>query len=249
MTARRVAAHRLSFDRVPAAYGDPAADETLARDVAGSVSVAGTSTGMVSYLASRTLFFDRVVVGALDRGVEQVVIAAAGYDGRAFRYAKPGVRWFEVDHPDTQRDKVSRVERLGIDATHVAFVAADFTIDRVGEVLTAAGHQNDAPSVFLCEGVAIYLEPAVLESLMQELRGVAAPGSRLAISLSLTNNSAAAAVRRTAFRAAVAAMGEPARTVLRPDEVAELLATTGWTIASSTSDRARQGGLLIVEPF
>ena len=30
ITARRVAAHRLGFTRVPAAYGDPAADEALA---------------------------------------------------------------------------------------------------------------------------------------------------------------------------------------------------------------------------
>ena len=32
VTAQRVAAQRLAFDRVPARYGDPAADETLARD-------------------------------------------------------------------------------------------------------------------------------------------------------------------------------------------------------------------------
>jgi methyltransferase (TIGR00027 family) len=243
-----VAAHRLSFQRVPAPYGDPAADEALGRDVAGSVNVDGTSLGMESYLANRTKFFDRVVVGSLDRGIEQVVIAAAGYDGRALRYAKPGVRWFEVDHPDTQRDKLERLDRLVLDASHVVFVAADFAVDHVGEGLRGAGHRSDAPSVFLCEGVAIYLEPAVLESLMRELRSGAAPGSRLAISLSLTNNATAESVRRTAFRAAVAAMGEPARTVLGPDELDALLASTGWTVAASTSDRARQGGLLVLEP-
>jgi hypothetical protein len=40
VTARRVAAHRLTFDRIPAAYGDPVADEALARDVAGAAGVA-----------------------------------------------------------------------------------------------------------------------------------------------------------------------------------------------------------------
>jgi len=30
VTARRVAAHRLGFSRIPAAYGVPAADEALA---------------------------------------------------------------------------------------------------------------------------------------------------------------------------------------------------------------------------
>src|SRR5947208_16440730 len=94
-TAQRVAARRLTFERVPAPYGDPAADERLARDVASGVT--GTSTsGMVGYLKARTAFFDRVVVGALERGMMQVVIAGAGYDGRALRYAKSGVRWFEI---------------------------------------------------------------------------------------------------------------------------------------------------------
>ena len=33
-TARRVVAHRLDFTRIPADYGDPAADHALAVDVA-----------------------------------------------------------------------------------------------------------------------------------------------------------------------------------------------------------------------
>src|SRR5205809_2335319 len=151
-TARRVAAHRLTFDRVPVAYGDPAGDERLARDVAGSATVRSAES-MVAYLAARTLFFDRAVVAALDRGVTQVVIAAAGYDGRALRYSKPGVRWFEVDHPDTQRDKRERLERLAIAIDHVRLVAADFAVDDVAAGLQAAGHDARSPSLFLCEGV------------------------------------------------------------------------------------------------
>ena len=106
VTAQRVAAHRLTFDRIPAPYGDPAADEALARDVAAAASVAPGE--MRDYLRARTRFFDTEITGALDRGCPQVVIGAAGDDGRALRYAKPGVRWFEVDHPATQQDKRSR---------------------------------------------------------------------------------------------------------------------------------------------
>jgi methyltransferase (TIGR00027 family) len=247
-TAQRVAAHRLTFERVPAPYGDPAADERLARDVAGSVDVAGTSEQMVRYLAARTAFFDRVVFGAVERGVAQIVIAAAGYDGRALRYAKPSVQWFEIDHPDTQRDKLERLERLGIDTTHIAFVAADFAVDDIAASLKNAGHHPDAPSLFVCEGVAIYLEPPVLEGLLQGLRSVAADGSLLAISLSLSSSSEAESVRRDAFRAAVAAMGEPARTVLSQDEVDALLATTAWRARPPSSERARLAGLLVLEP-
>ena len=167
-TARRVASHRLTFDRVPTSYGDPAGDERLARDVAGSSTV-GSSGWMVAYLAARTSFFDHAVVASVDRGVEQVVIVAAGYDGRALRYAKPGVRWFEVDHPDTQRDKRERLERLGIDVSPIRFVPADFGVDEVGALMVGAGYRAQVPSLFLCEGVAIYLERPVPEEALRDI--------------------------------------------------------------------------------
>src|SRR6201989_148429 len=106
-TARRVAAYRLGFTRVPADYGVPAAAQALAADVAGGLRA--PASRMRDYLAARTAFFDRTVTAALGRGVRQIVVGAAGYDGRAFRYAKPGVRWFEGDHPATQRDKLQRL--------------------------------------------------------------------------------------------------------------------------------------------
>src|SRR5438270_10697149 len=160
VTAQRVAAHRLTFEREPADFGDAAADERLAQDVAGDVAV--DSAGMmVPYLRARTAFFDRVVVRALDAGMSQVVIAAAGYDGRALRFAKPGVRWFELDHPDTQRDKRQRLQRLAIDAGHITFVAADFTTDDVAAALLGAGFDVSMPALFLLEGVAVYLELVV----------------------------------------------------------------------------------------
>jgi methyltransferase (TIGR00027 family) len=52
-------------------------------------------------LAARTLFFDGFVASALDDGVRQVIIVAAGYDSRAWRLARPGVTFFEVDQPAT----------------------------------------------------------------------------------------------------------------------------------------------------
>ena len=252
-TARRVAAHRLDFTRIPADYGDPAADHALAVDVAaGRQAPAGR---MHDYLAARTRFFDRTVTGALGRGVTQVVVGAAGYDGRAFRYAKPGVRWFEVDHPATQRDKLERLERLGIDASHVRFVEADFTRDPVAGRLRAAGLDPDLPSLFLLEGVAVYLEPVVLEDVLRQFRRVAAPGSSLAISVSLSRPRGDAA--RARFQATVAALGEPARSTFEAAEAEALLARTGWPLAAENgdgqrtaagSDRLRTAGLLVASP-
>jgi methyltransferase (TIGR00027 family) len=249
-TARRVAAHRLDFTRVPADYGDPAADEALAVDVAAGHEA--PVSRMHDYLAARTAFFDRTVTGALGRGVAQVVVGAAGYDGRAFRYAKPGVRWFEVDHPATQRDKLRRLERLGIDASRVRFVEADFTRDPVAGRLRAAGLDPDEPSLFLLEGVAVYLEPAVLEDVLGQFRQVAAPGSSLAISVSLSRPPGDSA--RARFQATVAALGEPARSTFEAAEAEALLARTGWQLAAAVGDdrqaavgrdRLRVAGLLL----
>ena len=202
--------------------------------------------GRSHMMAVRTVAIDQAV---RESAPSQVVIMGAGLDGRAWRM--PELRdalVFEVDHPDTQRDKLERLERLDIKTGHITFVAADFGDDGLGAIVTGAGFRPDVPALFLCEGVAIYLERPVLESLLRELRGIATDGSLLAISLSVTSSSAAESVRRQAFRTAVAAMGEPARTVLRPDELDSLLSTTGWTLRTTQSERARLAGLLVLEP-
>ena len=244
-----MAAYRLGFSRVPAPYGDPAADEALTADVAAGQPPSTSRMG--DYLAARTRFFDQVVAGAIGRGMRQIVLGAAGYDGRAFRYAKPGVRWFEVDHPDTQRDKRDRLDRLGLTSPQPRFVEADFTRDPVAERLLAAGLDPARPSLFLLEGVAVYLEPAVLETVLSQFRQVASLRSRLAISVS---PSGADAGRRARFRASVAALGEPARSAFEAGEAAELLARTGWQVTAGDADdpeaaarceRQRSAGLLL----
>jgi methyltransferase (TIGR00027 family) len=249
VTARRVAAYRLGFTRIPAPYGDVAADQALAADVAAGEKPAADR--MREYLEARTRFFDRVVTGAIARGVRQIVVGAAGYDGRALRYAKPGVRWFEVDQPATQRDKRDRLARLGLDASQIRFVEADFTRDPVADRLTAAGLDPRKPGLFLLEGVAIYLELPVLDRVLSQFRQVTPPGSRLAISVSVAS---ARAETRSRFQASVATLGEPARSTLDADEAAGLLARAGWRVtaaddaddpdAATRSARLRSAGLL-----
>jgi methyltransferase (TIGR00027 family) len=247
VTARRVAAHRLAFDRLEAPYGDPGADAALARDVAGPDPPEPTEL-MGPYLRGRTAFFDRVVVNALARGVTQVVSVGAGYDGRAWRYAKPGVRWWEVDHPATQADKRARLERLGVPCDHVAMVAHDLRHSGLAAGLSGAGFQPDAPALLVCEGVAVYLEAAVLESTLHELRSLATPGTRLAISLGTAPSSAEHAARRARFEAAVASWGEAARNSVTAAHAPELLASTRWQLVD-VSERSRQAGFVMAAPI
>jgi methyltransferase (TIGR00027 family) len=240
-TARSVAAHRLEYARVATDYGDPAADESLTADVAAGRPP--KRNRMHEYLRGRTAFFDRAVVDSVDSGVRQVVIGGAGYDGRALRYAKPGVRWFEVDHPATQADKVERLARLAIDTRHIQFIPADFTADPIAEPLIAAGLDAARPALFLLEGVAVYLDAPVVERVLAEFRAVAAVGGSLAISVSVASSTSQTRAR---FRERVAALGEPARSEFSHDKIRGLLAASGWDLRDA-SERQRTLGLLLAD--
>jgi methyltransferase (TIGR00027 family) len=237
-TARSVAARRLEYDRVAAPYGDPAADEAMSSDVADGLTP--SRNRMHEYIRARTAFFDRVVVNSIDRGITQVVIGGAGYDGRALRYAKPSVRWFEVDHPATQADKLERITRLGLATPQVRFIPADFTADPVAGPLLAAGLDPARPALFLFEGVAVYLERQENERVLAEFREVTPVGSLLAISVSIDGVTET----RARFQQRVAEMGEPARTVITFGEATALLSAAGWKIREP-SDRQRSAGLLL----
>ncbi len=231
MTAQRVAAHRLTFTRLASSSGQPLDDEALARDVAGVTLV--EESRLRQYLSSRTTFFDAVLVGALDAGFRQVVILGAGYDARSLRYARAGVRFFEVDLAGTQLDKLERLARLGASIAAVTYLSADFAADRVDERLVDAGLDVASPSLFVLEGVVPYLHADVLAALCTTMRRVAADGSLFAISVGIerrADDDAEAAGQAAAFRARVGAMGEPVLTTLGPDDGVNLLARCGWEV-------------------
>lgn len=48
--------------------------------------------GMMNYVDARTQFFDEIVNSALDDGIRQVVVLAAGYDTRPYRLTRPFVK-------------------------------------------------------------------------------------------------------------------------------------------------------------
>jgi methyltransferase (TIGR00027 family) len=225
-TARAVAAVRLDAPRVAADHGDSDAAERLERLIAGDLQVAESQ--MVQYLTARTWFFDQTVVDAIERGVTQIVVAAAGYDTRSLRYARPGVHWFELDHPATQTDKLARLAELDAALGEITFVSADFTIDNVTERLTTAGCDPEVESLVLAEGIATYLSLDVLHDLLSGLRRAVGAGSQLAISLSVAADDPDLQQRRAAFQERVAAVGEPVRSVITEDQAVGLLAAAGW---------------------
>jgi methyltransferase (TIGR00027 family) len=177
-------------------------------------------TPMADLLERRTQWFDDVTLQAIEGGIRQVVIVAAGYDCRALRFRTSGVRFIELDHPATQADKRRILDEMSADVTGVAYAAADFIVDDVGSALADAGHDADVATLFLVEGLLIYLPEHVIVALLTALRARATPASRLAVSIARGGSPE--------FQARVAAIGEPAQSGFSEDEAKLLLQQCGW---------------------
>jgi methyltransferase (TIGR00027 family) len=181
----------------------------------------------VLVMVARTVAIDDAVRGARS---PQVVILGAGLDGRAWRMPELGdAVVFEVDHPDTQREKRARVGSLTQCAREVRFVPVDFTKDRLDDALAAAGHDPTVPTTWVWEGVVMYLSPADVQRTLSVVSARSPAGSRLIVlyfSPSWRLHLLGFVVRR---------IGEPLRSKFTPDKMVGLLAAHRFEV---TEDRA-----------
>ena len=234
-TSQAVALTRAGMSRPHTEQGDPDAQRRLCE---GMAPIRRPRPG----IWVRTRFFDDQVLAAVRAGVVQVVICGAGYDDRALRFRSPGVRFFELDHPATQADKARRLRAMGADLQSVVLVAADFRDDDAAAVLAAAGHDATRPTLFLCEGLLIYLDQVVIRRLLAGLRSRAGAGSSLAASLA-THPSGLDSARVAEELNAGRRHGdtEPWLTVLPAADWRLLLGETGWLIDREADPRAGSG--------
>lgn len=119
------------------------------------------------WIALRTARLDDATRSAIASGIRQIVILGAGLDTRAARLAHEGVRFFEVDMPGSQRQKLERLRALGGYPIEAAtYVETDFERDDFVDRLVAEGFDASRPAFFVWEGVSYYLtEPAVRATL------------------------------------------------------------------------------------
>ena len=243
-TSQAVALTRAGLDRPHTPEGDPGAQRKLC------AGMAPASAGWLGpQIAARTRFFDERVLEAISAGVRQIAICGAGYDDRALRFRTAGVRFFELDHPGTQADKGRRLAGLGVAVNGPAgptLVEADFRRDDVGAVLAGCGQDSGQPTLFLCEGLLVYLEQPVIMRLLAGLADRAAAGSTLAASLSVHRpgvDSRWVVAEANARRRA--AQREPWRTILPAESHLALLTQAGWHVAAAIDAATLDAG---VEP-
>jgi methyltransferase (TIGR00027 family) len=232
-TSQAVALTRARMDRPHSPDGDPSAQARLCRGMRPA-----PATRLRPMLTARTRFFDEQVLAAIAAGIRQVVICGAGYDDRALRFRTRRVRFFELDQGPTQADKGRRLREMEADLDALTLVRADFRHDDVAALLGGAGHDAARPSLFICEGLLVYLGQPTIVRLLAGLASRAAPGSVLAASLAVHadgRNSAEVAAAANARRRA--GRTEPWRTIFPVGTQLDLLRSTGWQ-PDQTADAA-----------
>lgn len=127
----------------------------------------------VPFVPVRTIFFDQRIV----RG-SQVVILGAGMDARTFRLQwRTGARVFEVDLPEVLALKEQRLGRVAPRCIRIP-VPANLTGDWV-VALEGGGFRPELPSVWLLEGLLLYLDESLIISLLAQIDALSAAGSTL----------------------------------------------------------------------
>lgn len=174
---------------------------------------AGT-LGLVDHAVLRTCAIDLHLDAALRTGITQLVILGAGLDARAWRIpALKSTVVFEVDHPSTQRYKQERMGRRA-PPTDIRYVAVDFERERFSEALEHAGFRRSAPSVWIWEGVTMYLPLRTVHEAMSQITALTTEGSTVALTYRVPGVLPWGIVGRAAIPILFAAAGEPLKATL-----------------------------------
>ncbi len=172
---------------------------------------------------------------------DQLVILGAGLDGRAWRLQElRDVSVFEVDHPDSQREKRERAAKLSAVSCDIRFVPVDFEHDALDAALAAAGHDETRTTTWVWEGVVMYLKPSDIEATLAVVQRRSAKGSRLIVAYHVP------ALILKVVSLLLKRVGEPLRSAFRPEQMRALLAKYAFRVIDDR-DLSNIGGTLSPE--
>ena len=230
----RPAGVRICYDPIARSLVNPVS-YTLSKLVIDSGLYARLSKGAMEYITARERYVDDFLKACLAEGLDQVVLLGAGFDTRAYSGVGriPGIeqtRVFEVDHPATQALKLKRLKKV-VDPlpAFVTFIPVDFNTQTLGERLFAGGYDEQGKTLFIWQGVTMYLTPEGVDGTLAFIANHSRPGSAVIFDY-LYNETLAdtdhAGVKRV--RRAVQALGEGYHFGIDEGQVEPFLARRGF---------------------
>ncbi len=121
-------------------------------------------------ITKRSLYINNIIEKH-KKTTKQFIILGAGYDTRCYGLMHvPEIKCFEVDQKKTQELKIKSLRKAGIDATHVTFIDVDFSKESWSEKLLNNGYNPKLKTIFLWEGVTLYLQEKDIHKTLGELK-------------------------------------------------------------------------------
>jgi methyltransferase (TIGR00027 family) len=236
-TAQRVAIRRAAHQLLdqPRVLDDPLALRIIGSEAAEALRSNpkehhAFSRAFRAFMAARSRYAEDELARTVAHGVTQYAVLGAGLDTFAYRNPYPGLRVFEVDHPDTQVWKREQLQAAGIAIPpSLTFVPIDFEQQTVADGLAQSGFNRGAAAFFSWLGVTPYL---TREACLTTLGLIAAmpAGSGVvfdfAVDPALLNAGQRQALGALAKR--VARYGEPFQLFFDPGKLREELRTLGF---------------------
>ena len=156
----RPEAERISADPYARRFVDPLTLHGTRAMIASGLSNALGLEGMMNFAILRERHVEALMEQEVAAGLDQIVILGAGFDTRAYRLRGLGdVPVYEVDHPVTQTAKRRAMQGVVEPPPNVKFVTVNFETDDLAERLQAAGYDAHCRTLFVWQGVIMYLTP------------------------------------------------------------------------------------------
>jgi len=188
--------------------------------------------GALTFIVCRCRYFDDYLQECLDSGTAQLVILGAGLDSRAYRdeLLQGVVKIFEVDHPATQASKLERVKKVfGKIPANVAYVSIDFNHETLDKLL-ACGFDRSLKTLFIWEGVTLYLDAEAVDATLAWVRANAALGSAIIFDYQYKSAPTRARARRNYVYAVLSRLsGERRAFGIEKGQIEDFLTRRGFT--------------------
>ena len=199
---------------------------------------------LYEYIIARTKYIDAAFQEALANHFDQILIFGAGFDTRALRLQNgSGVtRVFELDVPITQQAKIEQYRQRKLDIpANLTFVPIDFDKESLPARLEQAGFEKQKKSLFILEGLLMYLQPESVHETFQTIQSLAGAGSQVVfdyVYASVLQGKVPYAAAETKVMESVAREGEPWQFGIEKGTLEQFLSAYGFQLCDE-SDAAK----------
>jgi methyltransferase (TIGR00027 family) len=213
---------------------DAAINSKILRPLAALLERA-TIPGIKLHYALRKRYLEEIARDALRDGLRQVVVIGAGFDTLALRLheAFSETNFLEIDHPATQRIKKLVVENNRSSKQNLQFISLDLAHGNLEtSLLSSPDYHSELDTLFIAEGLLMYLAPAEIDRIFQFIRRHSGSKSRFAFTFMETQSDGRIGFRQSsrAVDAWLRLRGERFKWGSKRALIGDFLAARGFTV-------------------